>query len=567
MRLRLKSTEGVLAETHTEAVTSEIRIGRNADCQWRVPTTYRRIGRAHARLVKEGSRLFIEDLGSQNGTFVGERRVTREEVTPGSVFSLAQELTFEADNEPIEISCTSTGSLRTALSTIGLVGWTGVKRGSRIAVTAFPFDLGSAPEANLSLNVDLVSKRHARIVQSDGGGYVIQDLGSTNGTSVNGRKVTPEALQPLRHGDSVFIADQGFFFDEGRGVHPVRQAWLVGLSIAASIVLVATGYRLKINADHKVVDAPRVHTAMPVLECLNRLDNWPPPLDGVLADMSRCLETEAGPQRQYVANVRDELMAVGAALTKYQTVLARLAEMPPDPELNTLEATLGSLTPPGTEVRIKKLAAAIVERRDLLIRLLRLAREIRAAESTGDWSRSAQVWGDETAIAKVLDCDTASMAPPETDRTTPMGEYDRYVGTEFFQGFCRQLKYGPDLRPHVSPFTTELQRARAHYSQAAECVMVADKLGHAGDSPQAGALGELVRRCRAEMEFQNRLVERFVHDASVGDTRRALIAAGIALQLAPQPDALTTDALGRRVSVKEWAAALFERVGAGLPSL
>ena len=42
-----------------------------------------------------------------------------------------------------------------------------------------------------------ISRRHARIVGEPGGGYVIEDLGSTNGTYVNGRAVeSPTSLQP-----------------------------------------------------------------------------------------------------------------------------------------------------------------------------------------------------------------------------------------------------------------------------------------------------------------------------------------------------------------------------------
>jgi pSer/pThr/pTyr-binding forkhead associated (FHA) protein len=53
------------------------------------------------------------------------------------------------------------------------------------------------------------SRRHAQITDQ-GGGYVIQDLGSANGTFVNGSRVTEGPLQP---GDEVSIGGTRFRFE------------------------------------------------------------------------------------------------------------------------------------------------------------------------------------------------------------------------------------------------------------------------------------------------------------------------------------------------------------------
>lgn len=52
-----------------------------------------------------------------------------------------------------------------------------------------------------------VSRRHAAI-REHGGGVAIEDLGSTNGTLVNGNKV--EGVQPLSDGDSVRVGNTVF---------------------------------------------------------------------------------------------------------------------------------------------------------------------------------------------------------------------------------------------------------------------------------------------------------------------------------------------------------------------
>ena len=63
--------------------------------------------------------------------------------------------------------------------------------------------VGRAAGCHLSIPDDtFVSQLHARVYQSDNLTYV-EDLGSTNGTYVNGRRIT--APSPLRRGDSVQI--------------------------------------------------------------------------------------------------------------------------------------------------------------------------------------------------------------------------------------------------------------------------------------------------------------------------------------------------------------------------
>ncbi|QLQ16791.1 MAG: FHA domain-containing protein [Micropruina sp.] len=49
--------------------------------------------------------------------------------------------------------------------------------------------IGRTAECQLILDDDYVSSRHARITRADNG-YVVEDLGSTNGTYVNNERVT-----------------------------------------------------------------------------------------------------------------------------------------------------------------------------------------------------------------------------------------------------------------------------------------------------------------------------------------------------------------------------------------
>jgi hypothetical protein len=63
----------------------------------------------------------------------------------------------------------------------------------RIPVSGAPIRIGRAPECELVLKDSLVSRRHARLVARDGV-LVLTDLGSTNGTRVNGHRVTELVL-------------------------------------------------------------------------------------------------------------------------------------------------------------------------------------------------------------------------------------------------------------------------------------------------------------------------------------------------------------------------------------
>lgn len=75
--------------------------------------------------------------------------------------------------------------------------------------SAFDFDkpeitIGRMKGNDIVLPKGNVSKRHSRIFLADGG-FAIADMGSTNGTYVNGRKITNE--QPITDNDKIYIGD------------------------------------------------------------------------------------------------------------------------------------------------------------------------------------------------------------------------------------------------------------------------------------------------------------------------------------------------------------------------
>lgn len=73
--------------------------------------------------------------------------------------------------------------------------------------------IGRGPDCHISLEDSLVSWHHAKIVKAYGG-YMIEDLGSTNGMSINGRSIS---RQMLKYGDTIKIGIHDLCFKMAAG--------------------------------------------------------------------------------------------------------------------------------------------------------------------------------------------------------------------------------------------------------------------------------------------------------------------------------------------------------------
>ena len=76
--------------------------------------------------------------------------------------------------------------------------------GRRVTLGDHPAAIGRMPECEIVLADTNVSRRHAEVRRAEdgGGGYVVVDLGSTNGTKVNGVGIRSHRLQ---HGDEITV--------------------------------------------------------------------------------------------------------------------------------------------------------------------------------------------------------------------------------------------------------------------------------------------------------------------------------------------------------------------------
>ena len=74
--------------------------------------------------------------------------------------------------------------------------------GSKIAIPAPVITIGQSNQNDVVLADDSVSRTHARLEYRDGGWHV-SDLGSTNGTFLNGDRLPPDTATPLPYGANI----------------------------------------------------------------------------------------------------------------------------------------------------------------------------------------------------------------------------------------------------------------------------------------------------------------------------------------------------------------------------
>jgi predicted component of type VI protein secretion system len=82
--------------------------------------------------------------------------------------------------------------------------------------------IGRGASCNIIFPDPEISRQHARLIQDEDGRFSIQDLGSTNGTFVNGRRISGKTL--LRDGDAISLSESivlTFLQDDPEGTGPI----------------------------------------------------------------------------------------------------------------------------------------------------------------------------------------------------------------------------------------------------------------------------------------------------------------------------------------------------------
>jgi pSer/pThr/pTyr-binding forkhead associated (FHA) protein len=193
-----------------EPAGDEVRIGRRAGLEIQLP--FATISSLHARVVRHGKGWALLDMGSVNGTFVGEARLQvgiPRVIAQGELLKLADvSIVFEGElggvaPPPKGTESTATIARRlvndlfqavSGAEVARIIVETGNSAGKAMAL-ATPdraYKIGRSPECDLVLSDDAISREHAAFERRWQGVFV-RDLGSKNGIEIDGKKVKDEA--------------------------------------------------------------------------------------------------------------------------------------------------------------------------------------------------------------------------------------------------------------------------------------------------------------------------------------------------------------------------------------
>ena len=200
-----------------------VTIGRDPESVVRLD--YPMISWNHARILRAGNAFVIEDLQSTNGTSLNriDNRITRSELQP------TDDVYF--------------GSYKMPASRL-LAGKHITKGDSAFELVNFKGDhmvVGRDPACEYPLDFPMISWRHAQF-QRTAQGIVVEDLGSLNGTYINGARISGKV--PLKPGDEVGLGSFHFQILEGGSIAKREYNGNVTIEVAGVTVDLPNGDRL-----------------------------------------------------------------------------------------------------------------------------------------------------------------------------------------------------------------------------------------------------------------------------------------------------------------------------------
>lgn len=178
------------------------------------------VSRKHCQLVRRPRSIAVEDLGSAGGTFVNTARIDKpttvrdgDEIRVGAIALRVRVETDKPAKPPKPPTPAPAPPQQLADATM-------VARPADVEATAAALTVplvnrpvvvfGRAAASDVQLDTPIISGRHAEI-RTEARGHVIRDLGSTNGTFVNGEQLT--SIHALEPGDVVGIGPHRLTFD------------------------------------------------------------------------------------------------------------------------------------------------------------------------------------------------------------------------------------------------------------------------------------------------------------------------------------------------------------------
>ena len=175
-----------------------IIIGRHLDSDLVIENLS--VSRHHAKIELVGNDYFLEDLGSANGTFMNEEKISRhklkdhDEIVLGKVhIFFIEDIKAEEDSMPLSPFDFDKTVVIPKIEPCYLVLVNGKPGEDTFRVDKPDVSIGRDGTCEIRLDDWLASKKHARL-NIIGNNYVLTDLGSLAGTKVNGVRVKEKLL-------------------------------------------------------------------------------------------------------------------------------------------------------------------------------------------------------------------------------------------------------------------------------------------------------------------------------------------------------------------------------------
>lgn len=205
-------------ETRTVEVGDSLSIGRMEPCDI-VIADEAAASRRHCQIMRLQGSYELTDLGSTNGTKVNGKPVKRHRLESGDRISIG-DTSFkwsDGDEDGLELELEEEvsledpgggGSKPKSDAKCYLVFAGGSRDGERVALDTDRVTFGRKASNTVQLSDSAVSGYHCEISQ-EGGAYILRDLGSTNGTLLDGEPVGENVLQ---HGGRIKIGAERLVF-------------------------------------------------------------------------------------------------------------------------------------------------------------------------------------------------------------------------------------------------------------------------------------------------------------------------------------------------------------------
>ncbi|UDM51425.1 FHA domain-containing protein [Cupriavidus sp. MP-37] len=170
------------------------------------------LSRRHARIFAEHGMVYVADLGSKNGTRVNGAAVARQpaQLSDGDEVAFGPALSYRVRLSP---RAPQPQPPRVALTLVPERHDVGLQP---LHVEQFPYLISKGDDAfarfrdSYPHQVNYLSRRHAHVYLK-GGIPFVEDLGSTNGTFVNGKRLADHGV-PLDDGDLIAFGGNHFVY-------------------------------------------------------------------------------------------------------------------------------------------------------------------------------------------------------------------------------------------------------------------------------------------------------------------------------------------------------------------